>query len=100
MWLKDGGGGGEWQYAGECPVSDSVSVSGPLMFQAVGNRCENGSTMEKRVLLESVLVSVPPCCFRLWGTGVKMAAPWRQSHVSVNVSVNVPLDVSDCAEQV
>ena len=74
MWLKDGGGGGERQYAGECPVSVSVSVSVPLclrlwatgvrmavpwrespvrvsvsvplLFQTVGNRCENGSTME------------------------------------------------------
>ena len=58
MWLKDGGGGGEWQYAGECPVSDSVSVSGPLMFQAVGNRCENGSTMERECPVR-VSVSVP-----------------------------------------
>ena len=42
-------------------------------------------------MLISVSVSMSPCCFRLWGTGVRKAVRCRQSHVSVNVSVSVPL---------
>ena len=60
----------------------TVSVSVPLLFQTVGNSCENGDSH----VTVSVSVGVPLLFQTVGNRCVRMAVQWRGGPVSVNVT--------------